>query len=276
MNFEALLDDWQYMLWGTFPDGPPGGALLTLILSSISGVLSAIFGIVFGITLVMGHGPALHVLRVVLNFLRAIPVLMLIFWTYFLLPVLWGIDVPSMFSVVCALSLVSGAYLAHGVAAGIGGIAQGQWSAGAALGMTRWQVLRFLILPQALTVMLPSFVNQWITLIKDQLFGVHRRCERTVFFGDAGQCTFDGEPRGSFYFCRRRLLAHVLWLESSGMGRGAAQWPASSTSVSVTGRTRCCLQKTSHPCTGYISTASYEKSRPAVCLAVCYKASTNH
>ena len=212
MNFEALLDDWPYMLWGTFPDGPPGGALLTLILSSISGVLSAIFGIVFGITLVMGHGPALHVLRVVLNFLRAIPVLMLIFWTYFLLPVLWGIDVPSMFSVVCALSLVSGAYLAHGVAAGIGGIAQGQWSAGAALGMTRWQVLRFLILPQALTVMLPSFVNQWITLIKDSSLAYIVGVSELSFLATQVNARLMVNPAEVFIF-----VGAVYWLMCSGL-----------------------------------------------------------
>ncbi len=167
MNFAALADDWQYLLVGTFPEGPPGGALLTLILSSVSGVLSAVLGLLLGIALVMASGWPAAVLRTVLGFLRAIPVLMLIFWIYFLLPVVFDVDVPGPVSVVCALSLISGAYLAHGVAAGIHAIPQGQWSAGLALGMTRWEVLRTLILPQALTVMLPSFVNQWVTLIKD-------------------------------------------------------------------------------------------------------------
>lgn len=167
MNFAALADDWQYLLLGTFPEGPPGGALLTLILSSVSGVLSAVLGLLLGIALVMAQGWPAAVLRTVLGFLRAIPVLMLIFWIYFLLPVVFDVDVPGTVSVVCALSLISGAYLAHGVAAGIHAIPRGQWSAGLALGMTRWEVLRTLILPQALTVMLPSFVNQWVTLIKD-------------------------------------------------------------------------------------------------------------
>ncbi|VUZ27706.1 L-cystine transport system permease protein YecS [uncultured Comamonas sp.] len=169
MNFLALADDWQYLLLGTFPDGPPGGALLTLILSGISGLLSAALGLGLGIALAMtrsGGLPAL-LLRGVLGLLRAVPVLMLIFWIYFLLPVLFGMDVPGLLAVVCALSLISGAYLAHSVAAGIRAIPQGQWDAGTALGMTRWQVLRVLILPQALPMMLPSFINQWVTLIKD-------------------------------------------------------------------------------------------------------------
>ena len=167
MNFSVLSDDWVYLLLGTFPEGPPGGALLTLILSATSGIASALLGLVLGIALVMSQGWASQLLHGVLGFLRAIPVLMLIFWIYFLLPMVMGMDVPGTVSVVCALSLIGGAYLAHGVAAGIRAVPQGQWNAGAALGMSRWQVLRWVVLPQALSAMLPSFVNQWVTLIKD-------------------------------------------------------------------------------------------------------------
>ena len=167
MNFSALSVYWVYLLLGTFPEGPPGGALLTLILSATSGISSALLGLVLGITLVMSQGWASQLLHGVLGFLRAIPVLMLIFWIYFLLPMVMGMDVPGTVSVVCALSLIGGAYLAHGVAAGIRAVPQGQWNAGAALGMSRWQVLRWVVLPQALSAMLPSFVNQWVTLIKD-------------------------------------------------------------------------------------------------------------
>ena len=80
MNFAALGDDWLYLLVGTFPEGPPGGALLSLILSAVSGLLSAVLGLALGIALVMGRGRALQCLRVLLGFLRAIPVLLLIFF----------------------------------------------------------------------------------------------------------------------------------------------------------------------------------------------------
>jgi polar amino acid transport system permease protein len=103
----------------------------------------------------------------VLGFFRAIPVLMLIFWTYFLLPIVFHIDVPGVLSVMCALALIGGAYLAHSVYAGISGVKTGQWDAGLSLGMTRLAVLRHIVLPQALQMMLPSFINQWVTLIKD-------------------------------------------------------------------------------------------------------------
>lgn len=167
MDFSFLQTDLTYLLWGTFPEGPPGGALLTVLLSAGSGAASAVLGLGLGVLLVLLRGPALHLLTATLGFLRAIPVLMLIFWTYFLLPVVFGLDVPGVFSVMAALALVSGAYLAHGVAAGIRGVDAGQWTAGLSLGFTRWGALRHLVLPQALQMMLPSFINQWVTLVKD-------------------------------------------------------------------------------------------------------------
>lgn len=167
MDISVLWDNLPYLLWGNYPDGPVGGAALTLILSIGSAIFSGIFGLALGIALAISTGGLRHVLTIVIGFFRAIPVLMLIFWTYFLLPVAFGIDIPGVLSVMCALSLISAAYLAHSVSAGIHGIGQGQWGAGLSLGLTRMAVLRYIILPQALHMMLPSFVNQWISLIKD-------------------------------------------------------------------------------------------------------------
>ncbi len=167
MDFTVIQDNLGYLLWGTFPDGPLGGAALTLVISLIAGVISAILGILFGVLLAMSRGVPAALLAMVLGFFRAIPVIMLIFWTYFLLPVLFGIDIPEITTVVCALSLIAAAYLAHAVKAGIVAIGPGQWQAGLSLGFNRWQVLGFVILPQALRMMVPSFINQWIALIKD-------------------------------------------------------------------------------------------------------------
>ena len=167
MNLSILFDNLPYLLWGAFPDGPLGGAALTILLSMGSALCSALLGALLGVALAMSRGATRQLLIVVLGFFRAIPVLMLIFWTYFLLPIAFGVDIPGVLSVMCALSLIGAAYLAHGVAAGIDGVRQGQWSAGLSLGLTRLDVLRYIILPQALQMMLPSFINQWVTLVKD-------------------------------------------------------------------------------------------------------------
>ena len=167
MDFSVISDNLSYFLIGGYPEGPLGGAALTLVLSLLSGVISAMLGLVLGIALVMIRSRVRWLLLGVLGFLRAIPVVMLIFWSYFLLPIVFKVDVPALATVVCALSLIGGAYLAHSVYAGISSLPAGQWAAGKALGLSTWQVLRLIILPQALPIMLPSFLNQWISLIKD-------------------------------------------------------------------------------------------------------------
>lgn len=167
MNFSFIFDNFEYLMIGAWPNGPIGGLALTLLLCIFSAGLSALFGLFFGIMLVMpGHKWQL-VLVTLLGFFRAIPILMLIFWIYFLLPMALGISAPKIQTIILALSLVGGAYLGHSVAAGLRSVGDGQWEAGLALGFSRWKVLWFLILPQALPRMAPSFINQWISLTKD-------------------------------------------------------------------------------------------------------------
>ncbi|MEY1237833.1 amino acid ABC transporter permease [Providencia manganoxydans] len=167
MDFSVIEQNWQYLLFGTFPDGPIEGALLTLIISLIAGIASIILGTLGGVALAMLRGFWMNLFAAFLGFFRAIPVIMLIFWTYFLLPIVFNADIPGITSVICALALITSAYFAHAVKAGILAIGQGQWQAGLSLGFSRWQVLWQIILPQALRMMVPSFINQWVALIKD-------------------------------------------------------------------------------------------------------------
>ena len=135
MDFSVITDNLDYFLLGAYPDGPLGGAALTLLLSLLSGLIAALLGLGLGIALSVLKGWPRGVLLTVLGFFRAIPVLMLIFWSYFLLPIVFHIDVPALATVVCALSLIGGAYLAHSVHAGIQSLPEGQWAAARALGM---------------------------------------------------------------------------------------------------------------------------------------------
>jgi polar amino acid transport system permease protein len=163
--------DWlatlRYLLLGAFPAGPLGGVALTLVLSLTSAMLAAAIGLVGGVALAVTRGVVHLAITAVVAFFRAIPVLMLIFWTFFLMPVLLHVNVPGLATVVCALALIGGAYLSHSVHAGIVSIGKGQREAALSLGLTQWQALRAVILPQAVRVMMPSFVNQCVSLIKD-------------------------------------------------------------------------------------------------------------
>jgi len=109
-----------------------------------------------------GHLAASHGLLMTLGFLGTLIALeravALGQWWGYLAPLAAGIG---------ALALIGGAYLSHSVHAGIVSIGNGQWQAAMSLGLTRWQALREVVLPQAVRVMMPSFVNQWVSLIKD-------------------------------------------------------------------------------------------------------------
>ncbi|WP_348666499.1 amino acid ABC transporter permease [Arsenophonus symbiont of Ornithomya chloropus] len=167
MNFEVIADNWRYILFGTYPDGPLEGAALTLLISLLAGSISIILGIFIGILLTILRSVWVNLLAVFLCFLKSIPVILLIFWSYFLLPTLLGTDIPELITVIVVLSLISAAYLAYVVKAGIAAISQGQWQAGMSLGFTMFEVLWNIILPQVLLMMVPSFINQLIALIKD-------------------------------------------------------------------------------------------------------------
>ena len=167
MNGFEWLPALRYLMLGAFPAGPLGGVALTIALSVVSALLAALIGLALGVALATTRGVVRLALTAGLAFFRAIPVLMLIFWTFFLVPILLHVDVPGLATVVCALALIGGAYLSHSVYAGITSISDGQRQAALSLGLTRWQALREVILPQAVRVMMPSFVNQWVALIKD-------------------------------------------------------------------------------------------------------------
>lgn len=168
VNDTLITDNLSYFLFGAYPEGGAvGGLLLTLWMSLLACLLASALGLTGGISLTMGGRRLRIFLHAIVAILRGIPVVMMIFWCYFLLPILFGVNVPGTATVIAALAVINGAYLSQSVHAGLGAIDKGQWDASRALGFTRWQALRLVILPQGLRVMLPSFINQWVTLIKD-------------------------------------------------------------------------------------------------------------
>lgn len=79
MDFTIISDNLSYLLCGTFPDGPLCGAALTLVISALAGIASAVLGTVLGVALAMSRVWLGALLALVLGFFRAIPVIMLIF-----------------------------------------------------------------------------------------------------------------------------------------------------------------------------------------------------
>jgi polar amino acid transport system permease protein len=157
-DFSPLIDSWRFLLEGLG---------VTLLLSIVTVVCSLVAGSL--IALLRIYGPAW--LRVALTFyidtMRAIPVLVVLVWIYFALPIATGLNLPSFWAAAFALSVHIAAYVAEIVRAGIESVRSGQIRAGLALGMSRAQVVQKIILPQALIRMLPAFGSIISITIKD-------------------------------------------------------------------------------------------------------------
>ncbi len=111
------------------------------------------------------------------NGLRSIPLIMVIFWFYLLVPLFIGRPVGAFTSALIAFTLFEAAYYSEIMRAGINGISGGQMGAALAIGMTRMQAYRYVVLPQALRRMAPILLTQSIALFQDSslvyVIGLH-------------------------------------------------------------------------------------------------------
>ena len=157
-SLEPILDNLPF-LWA--------GIETTLVVSALSVACSLALGFAAGLG--RCYGPAWLRLPLVfyIDSMRAIPVLVVIVWTFFAFPILFGVTMTPIVAAVGAISVHVAASVAEIVRAGIESIRHGQSWAGLALGMSRAQLLRKVILPQAVTRMLPSFGSVVIVTIKD-------------------------------------------------------------------------------------------------------------
>jgi polar amino acid transport system permease protein len=166
-NFKVIADNFTYFMIGRFPEGPLGGLGLTLYLAVASCILSFFGGLILGLLSVSRHKWVSLPAMIFINTVRGMPLLMVIFWMYFLLPAFFGKGFPETRTVIMGLTFFTSAYMSQIVRAGIEGIPKGQMEAAISTGLKHWQAMLYIILPQGLRNMIPSFVNQFVSLIKD-------------------------------------------------------------------------------------------------------------
>lgn len=159
------------LLVGQYPAGPLGGLAITLFLAISGLVVSFPLAVLVGVARTSPYRIARWPADVVVNAVRGLPVLMLIFWAYFIVPLVLGRAVSGITTVICALVLYELAFMGEVVRAGIESIPKGQVEAARSVGMTYGQTMRKIILPQALVQMAPSILNQFINLIKNTSLG---------------------------------------------------------------------------------------------------------
>ncbi|MDR1521917.1 MAG: ABC transporter substrate-binding protein/permease [Streptococcaceae bacterium] len=140
----------------------------TMILALISFALAIIFGIIFGLFSV-APVKALRILATIyVDAIRGIPLMVLIFFIFYGIPNLLGIKAFSaMFSGIIVLTLNSSAYIAEIVRGGIEAVPIGQMEASRSLGLGYGKTMKKIILPQAIRLMLPSLINQFVITLKD-------------------------------------------------------------------------------------------------------------
>lgn len=157
-NFEFL---WEYRsLFVT-------GLLYTLGYTVMCIALGLLFGLIAGLGQLSRWAVMRWPMKAYVELFRSTPVLVQIIWFYYALPVLLGIEMSPAMAAVLALSLYGGAFYSEIIRGGIISIDVGQTEAARALGMTRFQTMRRVVLPQALRRMTPPLLNQSIMQLKN-------------------------------------------------------------------------------------------------------------
>lgn len=166
MDLRVITENFRFLiLQGFIGLGAFAGGTLRLAIPAI------FFGFILGIFIGLArlarsrwiHFPA----TVYVEFFRGVPLVMVIFWFWFMIPTIIGKSLPEYSVALTAFVVFEAAYLAEIVRSGIQSVPHGQGEAAIATGLTRHQTMRLVILPQALRNMIPALVTQFIVLLKD-------------------------------------------------------------------------------------------------------------
>ena len=168
---------WEGKIWQPFLEADTWefyiipGLIGTLRAAALAAVLAVAFGAIFGLARLSDHAWIRVPAGLVVEVFRAIPLLLLIFFIFYLAPSMFGGGDYAFIAVVLGLTLYNGSVLAEVVRAGVQAVPRGQSEAAYAIGMRKGQVMRMVLLPQAITVMMPAIVSQLVVLLKDTALG---------------------------------------------------------------------------------------------------------
>lgn len=143
------------------------GMQMTLLLTALAMVGGIVIGTLLALARLSSIKPLSMASAVYVNFFRSLPLILVIFWFYFLVPLVVGQPVGGFYSVLIAFTLFEAAYYSEIIRAGISSVRRGQVAAALALGMTYTQSMRYIVLPQAFRAMVPILLTQAIILFQD-------------------------------------------------------------------------------------------------------------
>ena len=166
MDFAVIAANFKFLIvQGFLGVGAFAGGTLRLAVPAI--VLGFALGIVVGLAR-LARAPWIRVpATLYVEFFRGVPLVMVIFWMWFVIPQLLRLPIPEYGVALTAFVIFEAAYFGEIVRAGVQSVARGQVEAATAVGLTQTQTMRYVVLPQALRNMAPSLVTQMIVLFKD-------------------------------------------------------------------------------------------------------------
>ena len=142
------------------------GLTTTIYISVISIIISMILGLIVAIPSLAKNKFLTYINIGYVEIVRAVPLLVLILWIYYGLPIMTGISFSPFVSGIIALAISESAFQAEIFRAGINSIKKAQWEAGSSLGLNFFKRLRLVILPQAIKNILPAIGNQFVYVLK--------------------------------------------------------------------------------------------------------------
>ncbi|TBW41293.1 amino acid ABC transporter permease [Siculibacillus lacustris] len=164
---DILSDHWLILLIGQYPHGPLGGLAMTVIMAVTSLALALPLALAIAVARTEGTPRIARAAQIFVDLVRAIPLLMFVFWVYFAAPVLLGRPIGGVATMIAALVIYESSYLSEIVRAGIEAIPDGQIEAARSLGLRRWPILSRVVLPQALQASAPSLIVQLNSTVKE-------------------------------------------------------------------------------------------------------------
>jgi len=143
------------------------GALLTVLLTVLTMLVAVPAGIVLALMRLSNSKVLAAASHWFVEFFRNLPLILVVYWAFYVMPVLLHIEFSAFTTGLVALCLNVSAYNAETFRAGINSIRKGQMEAAVAIGMSRWQAMKQIIVPQAWRRVLPVLASTWVSLFKD-------------------------------------------------------------------------------------------------------------
>jgi len=157
----------RWLLLGSFPEGVLGGLALNVLVAVVAFVASFVIGHGLALGRLSRLAPLRWACTAYIELVRSVPLLIVLFWFYFSIPILLHTTPSPIWSALIALSAYAAAYQAEYIRTGIGSVAPGEVEAARSLGLSRSATWRHVVLAQAHRKMLPTYASYFTSMFKD-------------------------------------------------------------------------------------------------------------